>query len=87
MATTETHEELTPSELTPQVLYDKCVALARNLWWSWQADLTNIFRELDPIRWRQLQHNPIALLAEFTPERSAERIESLYRAALGSEPA
>jgi glycosyltransferase involved in cell wall biosynthesis len=26
-------------------------------------------------------------LAEFTPERSAERIEALYRAALGSEPA
>ena len=50
-------------------MYDKCVALARNLWWSWHADVINLFRDLDPIRWRQLDHNPIALLSEFTPER------------------
>ena len=56
-------------ELSPQNLYDKCMALARNLWWSWHPEVTNLFRELDPIRWRQLDHNPIALLAEFTPER------------------
>ena len=54
-------------ELSPQNLYDKCMALARNLWWSWHPEVTNLFRELDPIRWRQLDHNPIALLAEFTP--------------------
>jgi len=57
------------SELTPDALYDKCMALASNLWWSWQAEVINIFRDLDPIRWRQLDHNPIALLKEFTPER------------------
>ena len=55
--------------LTAQTLYEKCVALARNLWWSWHPEVINLFRELDPIRWRQLDHNPIALLAEFTPER------------------
>ena len=52
-----------------RTLYDKCVALARNLWWSWHPEVDNLFRDLDPIRWRQLDHNPIALLAEFTPER------------------
>src|SRR5688500_16871915 len=52
-----------------QTLYDKCAALARNLWWSWHPEVDNLFRDLDPIRWRQLDHNPIALLAEFTPER------------------
>src|SRR3990170_3850253 len=57
------------SELSPQTLYDKCVALARNLWWTWHPEVINLFRDLDPIRWRQLDHNPIALLAEFTPER------------------
>jgi starch phosphorylase len=56
-------------ELSPQTLYEKCLALARNVWWSWQPEVVNLFRELDPIRWRQLDHNPIALLAEFTPER------------------
>ena len=39
-------------------------ALARNLWWSWDHDSTGLFRDLDPVRWRQLNHNPIALLSE-----------------------
>ncbi len=73
---------------TPQVLYDKCLALASNLWWSWHPEVINLFRSLDPIRWRQLGHNPIALLREFTPERleirAAElvlytRIDQAYR--------
>jgi glycogen phosphorylase len=38
--------------------------LARNLCWSWDHDTTRLFRDLDPVRWRQLNHNPIALLAE-----------------------
>jgi starch phosphorylase len=64
-------------ELSPQNLYDKCMALAHNLWWSWHPEVTNLFRELDPIRWRQLDHNPIALLAEFTPERLEARAAEL----------
>ena len=62
-------------ELSPQNLYAKCTALARNLWWSWHPEVENMFRELDPIRWRQLDHNPIALLAEFTPERLEARAD------------
>jgi starch phosphorylase len=53
------------------------VSLARNLWWSWHADVINLFRDLDPIRWRQLDHNPIALLSEFTPERLEMRASEL----------
>jgi starch phosphorylase len=51
--------------------------LARNLWWSWHPEVTNLFRELDPVRFRQLGHNPIALLAEFTPERLESRAAEL----------
>ncbi|MHB1037458.1 MAG: alpha-glucan family phosphorylase [Pirellulales bacterium] len=65
------------AELSAQTLYDKCVTLARNLWWSWHPDVINLFRDLDPIRWRQLDHNPIALLAEFTPERLEMRTNEL----------
>ena len=65
------------SPLTAETLYQKCMALAHNLWWSWQPDVTNLFRDLDPIRWRQLDHNPIALLAEFTPERLDDRANEL----------
>jgi len=63
--------------LTAETLYDKCTALARNLWWSWHPEVINLFRDLDPIRWRQLDHNPIALLAEFTPERLEMRAAEL----------
>lgn len=60
-------------EMSPQALYDKCWALARNLWWTWHPEVIQLFRDLDPIRWRQLDHNPVALLREFTPERLAQR--------------
>ena len=63
--------------LTAETMYDKCVALARNLWWSWHPEVINLFRDLDPIRWRQLDHNPIALLSEFTPERLEMRAAEL----------
>jgi starch phosphorylase len=39
-------------------------SLARNLWWSWDHDSTGLFREFEPLRWRQLNHNPISLLGE-----------------------
>jgi starch phosphorylase len=66
-----------PNGLSAENLYEKCVALARNLWWSWHAEMINLFRDLDPIRWRQLDHNPIALLSEFTPERLEMRAAEL----------
>ncbi|HBO45443.1 MAG TPA: alpha-glucan phosphorylase [Planctomycetaceae bacterium] len=66
-----------PTGLSPEALFEKCNALARNLWWSWQPEVINLFRDLDPIRWRQLDHNPIALLAEFTPERLEMRASEL----------
>jgi glycogen phosphorylase len=39
--------------------------LARNLWWSWDHDTVGLFRDLDPLRWRQLNQNPVSLLAEY----------------------
>ena len=39
-------------------------SLARNLWWSWDYDSSGLFRDLDPVRWSELNHNPISLLGE-----------------------
>jgi glycogen phosphorylase len=39
-------------------------SLARNIWWSWDHDCINLFRDLNPVRWRELNQNPIALLNE-----------------------
>src|SRR5450631_2320613 len=47
-------------------------ALARNLWWSWDHDSISLFRDLNPIRWRELNQNPVALLSE-TPLAEIER--------------
>ncbi len=47
-------------------------SLARNLWWSWDHDSTSLFHDLDPQRWAELNHNPVALLHEM-PLASIER--------------
>ena len=43
---------------------EKLWELARNVWWSWDPDCVSLFRDLSPMRWRQLNQNPIALLNE-----------------------
>ncbi len=62
--------------------------LARNVWWSWDNDCASIFRDLSPVRWQKLNHNPIALLNEMPlgeiERRAAEhalhsRINYAYR--------
>src|SRR5580692_3965818 len=47
-------------------------SLARNVWWSWDYDSTSLVRDLDPVRWRELNHNPVALLSEI-PLAEVER--------------
>jgi len=45
-------------------LQERLWALARNLWWSWDHNSSSLFLDLDPARWNELNHNPIALLGE-----------------------
>ena len=64
---------MAPSKTSHNTFHEKLDALARNLWWCWQPEVVAIFRDLDPIRWRQLDHNPILLLDEFTHEQLEQR--------------
>ncbi len=57
--------------------YERIWALARNFWWSWDAEATSLFNELDPERWRAVGHNPIALLSQMTLEQLEERAGQL----------
>lgn len=59
------------------IVYEKLWSLATNLWWSWHPECDQLFREIDPIRWRQLDHNPVALLREMTPAQVAMRASEL----------
>jgi starch phosphorylase len=52
-------------------------ALARNLWWSWDHDAISLFRDLDPQRWRQVNQNPVSLLAEFPLAKLENRAAEL----------
>jgi starch phosphorylase len=58
-------------------VYEKLWALATNLWWAWHPECAQLFREIDPIRWRQLDHNPVALLREMTPNQVSQRATEL----------
>ncbi|MFN7769399.1 MAG: DUF3417 domain-containing protein, partial [Planctomycetaceae bacterium] len=44
-----------------KTLFDKLVELGGNLWWSWQPEVTQIFRDLDPDLWTEVGHNPLRL--------------------------
>ena len=57
----------------PLTTYEKLNALADNLWWSWHPEVVTVFQAIEPTRWRQLGHNPIALLKEFSPDRIETR--------------
>src|SRR5215470_11256115 len=52
-------------------------SLARNLWWAWDHDSTGLFRDLDPVRFRQLNHNPVSMLAEISLEGIERRAQQL----------
>ena len=56
---------------------EKLWAIARNLWWSWDQDSTSLFRDLDPVRWRELNHNPISLLSEIPLSKLERRAGEL----------
>ncbi len=57
--------------------------LAHNLWWTWNPEAIELFRRLDVDLWRQLKHNPVAMLAQMRQER-LERLarDPAYLAAL-----
>ncbi|MGH9402480.1 MAG: alpha-glucan family phosphorylase [Terriglobia bacterium] len=58
-------------------LQEQLWSLARNLWWSWDHNSTDLFLDLDPERWRQLNHNPVALLGEISLAQIERRAEEL----------
>ena len=58
-------------------LQERLWALARNLWWSWDHNSASLFLDLDPARWNELNHNPIALLSEIPLSRLENRAAEL----------
>lgn len=59
-----------PAEMT---VHAKLTDIANNLWWSWQPEVDDIFRRIDPARYMELSHNPVQLLKEYPPDKLEKR--------------
>ena len=46
--------------------------LVMNLRWSWHPASLDLFRDVDPETWEAVDHDPVRLLGEVSPERLAE---------------
>lgn len=42
--------------------------MARNIWWAWNDEATEMFKELDPELWQVVGQNPVALLERLSYE-------------------
>ena len=65
-------------EFCPQAsLETRLATLARNLWWTWQPDVIETFRAIDPGLWEAVGHSPLGFLANLPAEALAERAKEL----------
>ncbi len=64
-------KELTVQAKLPENL-KKLQELAYNLWWVWNSDAKNIFREVDNQVWHQAESNPVLMLNMISYERMEE---------------
>ncbi|MEZ5543045.1 MAG: alpha-glucan family phosphorylase [Pseudomonadota bacterium] len=55
--------------------FERLYGLSRNLWWCWDMAAEELFHALNPERWHQLDHNPVALIAEIPLFELEERID------------
>ena len=61
--------------------------LSKNLWWVWNSEAKNLFRDLDHDLWRKVGENPVMLLQQVSSdrlneilndERMLERLNGVY---------
>jgi starch phosphorylase len=90
-------KELTVKSSLPQEL--KCLdEIAHNLWWVWNYEARDLFRDLDPEVYHDVKHNPVLLLERLSLTRKEaivkdkalmKRIKNVYelfRAYMDVEP-
>lgn len=50
----------------------KLVKLTKNLWWTWNCDVIDLFESVNPELWEKWQHNPISMLESLSYEQLLE---------------
>lgn len=48
--------------------------IARNLWWSWNNEAIDLFREIDLALWRKVGRNPVRFLQEISTKKLEEKL-------------
>ncbi len=59
------------------LLRTKLEMIARNFWWTWHPEVTELFRDLDPSLWREVKHRPLAFLARMDDAVLEDRARAL----------
>lgn len=54
---------------------EKLAEISRNIWWSWNYEATELFKDIDPELWKESGHNPVLFLERM----SYEKLEVLSR--------
>ena len=67
-------KEVTVKSRVPAEL-EKLSELARNIWWAWNYEATELFRDLDPTLWKEAGQNPVLLLERM----SYDKLEALSK--------
>ena len=67
-------KEVTVKSRIPVEL-EKLSEIARNIWWAWNFEATELFRDLDPELWKECGQNPVLLLERM----SYEKLETLAK--------
>nr|WP_320058882.1 glycosyltransferase family 1 protein [uncultured Bacteroides sp.] len=67
-------KEITVKSSVPAEL-EKLSEIARNIWWSWNYEATELFRSLDPILWKEAGQNPVLFLEHM----NFEKLEALSK--------
>ena len=49
--------------------------LSKNLWWVWNSEATELFAEIDPVKWKQSNGNPVLFLEMLSYERLEEIVK------------
>ncbi len=65
---------LTVKSSLPEEL--KCLdEIAHNLWWVWNYEARDLFRDLDPVLYHDVKHNPVMLLERLSLPRKEEIVK------------
>ena len=67
-------KSLTVKSSLPEDL--KCLdEIAHNLWWVWNYEARDLFRDLDPEIYHDVRHNPVLLLERLSFERKEKIVK------------